>query len=188
MGGEEFDRVGEAGASLVVLDSGLLWWQGGVAAALMDGETGSVKWKSAPFKTQPPGSTKEPLVLEVDNFIVVAQGVQGKDYVTRLVCLDRRATPCRRCRGLRAFGDDDLWGFDVAVDAGAGHELDAVIGGDVAVHFAFHRDIAGVHGRFDAALVPISRSAAMSIFPRTVPSTTMRSEPETVPSMVMLGR
>src|SRR3954462_4999572 len=31
----------------------------------------------------------------------------------------------------RAFGDDDLRRLDVAVDGGGGHELDAVVGGDV---------------------------------------------------------
>ena len=38
---------------------------------------------------------------------------------------------------LRAFGDDDLRRLDVAVDGGAGDELDAVIGRDVAGHLPF---------------------------------------------------
>src|SRR5205085_9982873 len=51
-----------------------------------------------------------------------------------------------------AFGDDDLRRLDVAVDARAGHQLDALVSGDVAVDFPLDRHVARVHFGLDACL------------------------------------
>src|SRR5258706_397553 len=52
----------------------------------------------------------------------------------------------------RALGDDNLRRLDVPVDGGAGHELDAIFGGDVARELPLHRHVLRMHGGLDARL------------------------------------